>query len=509
MDGFHRVAAFVAVLLAFAGTANAQDETARKAERSVGPRASLTYPTGSRADSIFHVEQQAPDEIRLDEPAELGGKVTNLTKTKIEGVRVELEVPGHFDVRNAQPSAEVTGKRVRWSLGSFAPGETRELTARGIPTQLGGLRTCVTVHYKPPRFCLETTVVTPELELEMEAPDSVLKCETIPVRYTITNTGGGTAHGVGLRNQLPQGVRADGEDPSVFSREVGSLAPGESRTFRTELSPQRVGKVTHEAVASGDGDLETTASVTTAIRKPSLDIAVSGMDRMWWGRAASYEITVANTGDGAARNTVVADQLPEAAEILHVSDNGRTRDDDQKKGGKRLIWDLGTLAPGASKTLTAKVRPIEKGVIRNRVSASAFCAEDVSDAIETKVEGVPAMLLEVIDVADPVEVGEDTTYVITATNQGTAVGTNVAITCKLEKEMELLSARGPTASSVSEDRSEITFAPADRVEPGEAIEWTVRVKAKESAGVRFKVEMTSDQLGERPVLETEATNFYE
>ena len=45
------------------------------------------------------------------------------------------------------------------------------------------------------------------------------------------------------------------------------------------------------------------------------------------------------------------------------------------------------------------------------------------------------------------------------------------------------------------------------LQPGARAEWQVVVKAVKAGDVRFKVEMTSDQLS-RPVEETEATNLY-
>ena len=53
---------------------------------------------------------------------------------------------------------------------------------------------------------------------------------------------------------------------------------------------------------------------------------------------------------------------------------------------------------------------------KNTAAAKGVCAEAAASC-ETKVEGIPAILLEVIDLEDPIEVGAQTTYEIKVTNQ--------------------------------------------------------------------------------------------
>jgi len=115
-------------------------------------------------------------------------------------------------------------------------------------------------------------------------------------------------------------------------------------------------------------------------------------------------------------------------------------------------------------------------------------------------------LLEVVDLCDPIQVGQTETYVITVTNQGTARDTNIRITCFLEPNMEYASSEGDTEATVLGNK--ITFAPLSSLEPKAQAKWQIEVKATSVGNVRFKTILSSDQLGERPVAETEATNFY-
>ncbi|MHC4469223.1 MAG: hypothetical protein ACYSUZ_07715, partial [Planctomycetota bacterium] len=119
---------------------------------------------------------------------------------------------------------------------------------------------------------------------------------------------------------------------------------------------------------------------------------------------------------------------------------------------------------------------------------------------------ISAILLEVIDLSDPIEVGKDVTYVITATNQGSAPATNILIKALLEKSLEYVGNSGTTGGAVSGDT--VSFDPLPALAPKDTATWKIVVKAVKEGDVRFGVTMNSDQLT-RDVQETEATKFYE
>ena len=146
------------------------------------------------------------------------------------------------------------------------------------------------------------------------------------------------------------------------------------------------------------------------------------------------------------------------------------------------------------------------GTVRNVAKATATCAEGVSASAQTSIEGIPAVLLEVIDLNDPIEVGGNETYVITATNQGSMADTNIAIVCTLEENETYVSSSGATTGRA--EGNKVVFQPLASLAPKAQAQWKVVVKAVKAGDVRFKVTMNTDQLT-RPVEETESTNLYE
>lgn len=123
----------------------------------------------------------------------------------------------------------------------------------------------------------------------------------------------------------------------------------------------------------------------------------------------------------------------------------------------------------------------------------------------TRVSGIPAVLLEVVDVDDPIEVGRTETYELSVVNQGSTALTNVVIVCALEDTQEFVSGTGVTTAQAQGHI--ITFAPLTMLPPKATAKWQVIVKALAAGDVRFSAELTSDQF-KRPINETEATRQY-
>ena len=130
----------------------------------------------------------------------------------------------------------------------------------------------------------------------------------------------------------------------------------------------------------------------------------------------------------------------------------------------------------------------------NEASAAsgAYGLFDSDDAC-TEWKGYPALLLEVIDSHDPLLVGEETTYVIQVTNQGTAPDTNIDMKAVVPAGLELVSAHD-TKGSISGNT--VTFAPYPVLEAKEVIQFRVIAKANATGDKRFKAYMTSDLSGE-------------
>jgi len=328
-------------------------------------------------------------------------------------------------------------------------------------------------------------------------PERASLCDKIPVKLSVTNSGTGLARNVKIVDTLPEGLKtADGKNEISFN--VKSLAPGKTVTGTAELVATNTGKYVNKAAATADGGLQAEVVATTVVHQPVLAIEKTGPKSRYLGRTVKYKVKVSNKGDGIANNLIIEDDVPAGMKFVGANHNG-------KLVGNKVVWNLSALAPDASHEVEVTYSADKEGTYVNTATAKAECASDVSATASTAVKGIAAILLEVIDIDDPIELGNNETYVITVTNQGTSAGTNIKIVCTLEENVEYTSASGPTTANVKD--GVVTFGPLPKLAPRAKAIWRVIVKAVKPGDVRFKVTMTSDQL-RRPVEETESTEMY-
>jgi uncharacterized repeat protein (TIGR01451 family) len=461
-------------------------------------KGTLAFPTGDPATSALLLEKSMPVEVVAGKPFAYEVKVTNLSKNKLEGVEVTEMLPASLKLSDLSSGSSVKDGTARHLLGALAPGESKTLKVTATAGAAGSLNSCATVNYNT-SLCMGTSVVQPALKLTKSLPSEVLVCDPIQAKYVITNTGSGPAKSIKIEDVLPSGLTtADGK--ANISIDAGTLNAGETREVTFNLKASKPGEFASKAIAKAeDGVTSDSGDVKLVVRQPKLEVKFDGPEKEFIGRPFSYNVTVTNTGDGAAKDSVVIATLPQGAKFEKAGESGVPID------ASHVQWSLGELAPKESKKLSLAVSGAQAGTIKNTIAAQARCAETVLVAKETSLTGISAVLVEAIDVSDPLEVGQNQTYIITVTNQGSAPTTNVKLICTLEDQMEFVSATGQT-NGKSEGKT-VTFEPmASLGAKGKAV-WQVVVKAKDAGDVRFKINVTTDQLT-RPVEETEASNFY-
>lgn len=494
MSSSHKKTGSFVVLLGFIGLAVAPVMGQQAGSTIRGEQA---YPTGDRGTSMLLIQHLAPAEMRINEAFTYEIHVRNLTGANLKDFVITEQLPDAFQVKSIDPKPESTtaGKAV-WNVSSLGPNAVLVARVNGVPTRLGELNWCTTVAFDT-QICSGMRIVEPALKLTKSAPAEVIQCDMIPIKLVVTNTGSGNANDVKVADKLPEGWLTSNAKASIdFS--AGTLKPGESREFSFQAKSSGTGTFVNEATASESGGLTASARSETVVRKPVLNLTKTAPAMRYIGRPAEHTITVSNTGDAPARDTMLVDTMSGVGEFVKASDNG------QFANGK-ITWNLGTLAPGASKTVNATFVGRSAGTIKDDAVATAYCT-DARASASTEVRGVPAVLLELIDTADPIEVGASETYMITVTNQGTADDNNIQIKCILPDEQEYVSAEGPT--KVKTEGKNVIFEPLPSLSPKAKAVYRVVVKGTRSEDVRFSVQLTSDMLTS-PVRETESTHIYE
>ncbi|MGI9015360.1 MAG: DUF7507 domain-containing protein [Phycisphaerales bacterium] len=485
----------------------AQAREPRQPAQPTQPRTTTSTPMGNasmvlhsgdaRSHGMLLVETSGPREVRRNEPYTYDIVVTNLSEYHMTDIMVSDHTMENLQIVSSTPSGTRSAAgNTGWEIGELAPGESKTIKVNAKAVSADEvIKFCVTATYTP-WVCLATKVVAPEITITKSGPTDVLICDPIQYTITVTNTGVGEARNIRITDTLPDGLMTASGKQSV-TMDVGTLAAGQSKSYKLDAKASRRGQFTNTAKVTADSNLSAEASASTTVREPVLAITKTGPESDFVGVPVPYEITVRNTGDGPARNAVITDTLPAGAEFVSASDGGRA-------AGSTVSWNVGTLEPGASKTVQLSIRAGTMGSVTNTAKVNAECAKEAVATARTEYTGRSALLLEVVDDNDPVRVGNTTTYTITVTNQGSA-SDDVTIKATLEPSVSFVSATGQSAHAVS--GATITFQPVRNLAPGKTAVWTVVVKGVSAADSRFSIEMTSPSL-DRPVNETESTNIY-
>lgn len=483
-------------------TAAAPAAPAPAARPVMGSSAVVYYPTGHRENAALMVERMCPAEVTANAPFEYELKVTNVSPAALENVMLTETIPSNFSLTSSSPSATSTaGGAATFNLGGLAPGESKSVKVMGTAGREGRIASCATVSYTLP-ICCAINVVSPALKItkEMGDADKIHSlCDTIPVKLVVTNTGSGMARNVVVRDPLPAGLAtADGKQTVEVN--VGNLAGGESRAIDFMVKATQTGSFNNQAMAMADGNLKADSNaVSVKVVNCNLQITKrAASERLFSGRQASFTIVVSNTGDGVASNTVVSDPLPAGATFVSATEGGRLV-------GNAVEWNLGDLAPGASKTLSVAMNPGTATQLANTATARSACCPNVSANATVSYDGVPAIVVELFDEPDPLQEGEETTYTIKVRNQGNKADANLRTVFTLANGLQFVSGQG--ASAVTANGQTVTLGTIPVLAPKQEVIWTVRARCVAGNGdVRNNLSVTTDYF-KAPIVEIESTNL--
>lgn len=365
---------------------------------------------GDRVTSLLHGNAQDTVTYYL--------KATNTSMATAHDVWIKDTIPTHengtlvlkeIDETYAHELNEKTGEIV-WKIGDLAPGEEKEVwfsvTVPEVQEATRWRNIASVSHQEDPTVPREE-IETPPVEVEVLVPElEIIKRQakndgsltqgliqanagdTITYAIEVTNTGTGPAQNIVVEDIVPEGLELVNGSISDQGQNRGgkitwnmaSLEAGKAKTFTFKVKIPSVKEYTlwaNVATVSDedDPDPKPTPPVEVETEAPHLTVeksqkrnegnrtkdklSVVGKDRV------TYFIKVTNDGQADAKDVVVSDVVPEGLILVDgsVSDSGLV-----EKGV--ISWQLGTLAAGASRTVSFAVDvPESEGVWKNIAEA--------------------------------------------------------------------------------------------------------------------------------------------
>ncbi|MBN2474431.1 MAG: DUF11 domain-containing protein [Pirellulales bacterium] len=444
------------------------------------------------------IQKTAPDEIQVGRPATFHLVVRNTGQVAADEVHLRDEIPKGTRLISTMPRA-TRGARgeLLWELGTVKPGDESKIEIQLMPTATGEIGSVATVSFSAGASA-RTVATKPELVVKTLAPAKVLIGEEVALKIEISNPGSGKATGVVLEEHIPNGLQHPAGNNLEYV--IGDLPPGETRQLELTLVASGAGTITNVLVARDDGTLRTEDRFNLEVIAPDLDVAVTGPKRRYLEREAVYTFSVSNPGTAPAEEVELVAYLPSGLKFVSANNAGH-----YEETNRTVHWRLEELPMQETGEVQLIAMPVEAGQQNLRLRGTAAKGLADEDEQPVMVEGIAAIMFEVIDVNDPVEVGGETTYEVRVLNQGSKAATNVLLELNLPAQLRVLDAEGPTRHRVQGGR--ILFEPLSRLAPKADTTYRVRVQGIQAGDLRVPVQLSTDEMRE-PVTKEESTRVY-
>ena len=443
------------------------------------------------------IQKFAPPEIQVGKAAKFAVQVRNVGGQTAEDVVIRDEVPHGTKVVNTTPRATNDGGHLVWELSPLSTGEERTVEIELMPIAEGEIGSVATVSYAT-QASAKTRCTMPQLAIRMTAPAQVMVGQEQRVKIELRNPGTGDATGVMLMENVPENVKHAAGPALEF--EVGTLHAGETREMELVLTAEKPGPVVNTLTAKADGNLQVQQQVEFEVIAPALQLSVEGPERRYLERPATYQVFVENPGTAPAHDIELVTKLPKGMQFVKANNMG-----EYDAATHSVYWSLAQLPEGEKGSVELVAMPVEAGEQTLEVEGKA--QQGLSDEVKRNVmvEGLAAIMFEVKDLEDPIEVGGETTYEIRVVNQGTKAATNVQVVVTLPPGLAAISASGETRNTVQ--AGGVVFEPLAQLAPKTDTVYRVQVKGAQPGDQRVTVQVNTDDISQ-PIRREESTRVF-
>lgn len=442
--------------------------------------------------SLVTVEYVGAIDVSLNETFTSTLVVT--PKQDVADVTIKSSVPQGLTFVSSEPAASNNGNQLTWNFAELDAQQQQTIVITWKANQEGKFKQCAYCTAWP-RTCFIVQATNPNIVVTKTAPETALVGQEFPYTVTVKNIGSGVAKNVVVTDTLPEGVSlAANAEARTFSMNAGDMAPGCEKTSTFNAVAAAKGYYCNKVVAKGDNTNVSEAQACTKVLEPNFEIYKTGTESQLVFKKANYTIRVVNTGDTTFENMVVTDNPGANLQIVDAA------------GATGNSWTIPTLAPGQQVEFSVVATSPVVGETSNCATASV---EGVSKqaCATTKWYGQAALLIEMVDDPDPIQLdnAEEVTYTITVTNQGTADDTGITMKVVFPAEISPISCSGSTNGTVS--GKEVTFETVPVLTPKAQVSWQIKAKGDAVGDARIKAFLNSDLL-KNPVVEEESTHVY-
>ncbi|OEK00001.1 hypothetical protein BFP97_00005, partial [Roseivirga sp. 4D4] len=380
--------------------------------------------------------------------------LTNNGPNAATGIQITDQLPSGYSIVSAVASqGTYTQGTGIWAINSLSNSATATLTIRAMVQASGDFNNTATVTASD-QFDVNTANNTASQAVTLQSSDiNIVKVvdnpsanvgENVTFTVTVTNSGTDQATGLSIKDQLPSGYTFISASPAqgTYVSETGIWTIG---------TLANAGVTTLEILATvlSTGDYDNTASLNTldqqdpdntddqstaSVAPPQADLALTktvDASNPNVGDVVNFTVTLTNNGPSAAAATgiEVTDKLPSGYAVGTITPSVGTY------SNTTGIWSVGSLANGATATLTMSATVLAAGDFNNIAQVTSSDVFDPNTGDNTASASIVAQSadLEITKSIsdDTPNVGDNVTFTLRLNNKGTDPATGVTITDQL------------------------------------------------------------------------------
>ena len=437
----------------------------------------------------------APSQVDLDDSMTYNITLTNDGQGALTNVVVTDTLPEGVTLATAPGATSGTALPVRWSIDRLDAGASQSFTLNGTASAAGN-QTNTVAATSAEGATASATAVTRVVASDVSVAkavnlDTVVLGEALTYTITVTNNGDGVATNVRVVDLVPDGLTVTASTPAAGTDEDGnllwtiaSLAAGASTSFNVSTDTQLPGLITNVSQVT-DRDKTVRVEVLSRVVRPELSLAKTGSAAVYIGGERTYTITATNSGEAPLTGVTITDNFPAGMAYVSSSGNG-------SREGNTITWDIGNLAIDESAAVTVTLRGLTAGTVSNQARVTADQNTEAEASLSIQVLATPGAHLNIVDLSDPLAVGEEGGYTITVENQSAdSPITNVQVTVIVPTELDILAAEGGVISG-----NRIAYSAITSLAAGASQTFNITVRANAEGDVVASATMTYDEFSQ-------------
>jgi len=472
------------------------------------------YPAAARpiADPpspLVRIQVRVPSDSAPGDDLKYIMLVQNVSRADAHQVTVRNPLPeGVLQVMKADPPPDAkasTARQIIWSFGTLKPGEKRQIELILKPkSDAKEVKNLAYVRFEHGE-AVTTKIARPSVKITKSAPKESVRGESFTVRVVVENTGRVPVDKVRVVENADRtadleavtaGASRTRSDDNQWEWQVGTLMPGQRKVIEYRMTPRVSADTFTTTNVSGDKGVLEKSEARTKVHTPGLSVKLTGPTGVVnAGEAARYEVTVRNVGTMPSRNVKVRGTIPADCKPTMKTEGGQVARD-------AIMWTVPRLDPGEARSFRFGLRADTTG--RRVVAVHAADGRKVSaaDEMATLFQGVASLSwateLEPVALA----IGRQGTFTVRVRNSGGEEARNVRLEIELPPEVSLRQ----STPDIRPSAGRLNYGPSSIAAYGEAV-YTITYEAKQSAQAWFKVKLTADALGDRPLTTEKAISI--